>query len=422
MVSHAATSLHSTAPASTDEHVSTTDSSLHASLCDMYCENELAILDRKMATYLALRAVDRDVLSDIPTRMHSLAKAVDVNGKFLNALSEHGAMFLLRNLSENNNNNHHHHPPISNGHDLNNSNTNNASGENSQTSKRMSNSVTNNHKSSRNNTAPMSHNMDIEEVRKLFLLLARDWSEFGEQFRDNCYRPLVNAVEDAYREASRVVRSMHRARFRVLVPNAALGRLPWELVSRGFSVEGCESSLTSILASNYFLNHAAEEETWQIHPFIHQHSNVRNAREQARAVNIPDVSPKTLQIESDFSMRTGNFVDIYDGHDNSWDAVVSCFAFDLEEHIVPVVRRVSHILKPGGVWIYLGPLPCPSQSDLFSVQLSMDEFLTLVKRSGFRVVRQEKRKCSLSSKNPGSLKQGTVESTLFVAMKVRPSR
>ncbi len=122
------------------------------------------------------------------------------------------------------------------------------------------------------------------------------------------YTPLIDAVEQAYQEAARAFESLERGNFRVLVPHAGVGRLCWELVLRGFSVEGCEASLTSILASNYFLNHASASEPDLVYPFAHEHRNVRSGAEQTRGVAVPDVSASATPIESEFGMRTGDFL------------------------------------------------------------------------------------------------------------------
>lgn len=88
-------------------------------------------------------------------------------------------------------------------------------------------------------------------------------------------------------------------------------------------------------------------------------------------VQIPDVSAAGLLENSPyadvdvshlpfrkFSMAAGNFVEIYGGVDNkeAWDCVVTCFFVDTAPVVMEYIETIYHCLKPGGVWINLGPL------------------------------------------------------------------
>lgn len=42
--------------------------------------------------------------------------------------------------------------------------------------------------------------------------------------------------------------------------------------------------------------------------------------------------------------------------EGAWDAVVTCFFIDTAHNIVEYLEVISRALKPGGVWINLGPL------------------------------------------------------------------
>ena len=62
-----------------------------------------------------------------------------------------------------------------------------------------------------------------------------------------------------------------------------------------------------------------------------------------------------------FSMAAGDFVEIYGkksniNDNNRVDAVVTCFFLDTAPIILDYIETIDHILKPGGVWINLGPL------------------------------------------------------------------
>lgn len=42
--------------------------------------------------------------------------------------------------------------------------------------------------------------------------------------------------------------------------------------------------------------------------------------------------------------------------DNHWDCVATCFFIDCANNVVQFIETIYKILKPGGVWINLGPL------------------------------------------------------------------
>ncbi len=63
---------------------------------DAYCSNELYLLDRKLASHLALPEEDKKVFTEYPERLQSLADGIISNGKFLRLLSQKGAGFLQK--------------------------------------------------------------------------------------------------------------------------------------------------------------------------------------------------------------------------------------------------------------------------------------------------------------------------------------
>lgn len=42
--------------------------------------------------------------------------------------------------------------------------------------------------------------------------------------------------------------------------------------------------------------------------------------------------------------------------DNHWDCIATCFFIDCANNVVQFIETIYNILKPGGVWINLGPL------------------------------------------------------------------
>lgn len=55
-------------------------------------------------------------------------------------------------------------------------------------------------------------------------------------------------------------------------------------------------------------------------------------------------------------MCAGEFLESYSDQENEWDCVLTCFFIDTAPVIIEYIDVIYKILKPGGVWINLGPL------------------------------------------------------------------
>ena len=196
--------------------------------------------------------------------------------------------------------------------------------------------------------------------------LAREWSSVGLEERQSTFDPIIEellrvkpvAMGNAYQQ-------------RVLVPGCGLSRLPLEIAARGYSCEANEFSMFMLTASHFVLNGVFEENCYDVYPWVERVSNVVNIDDIVTPVMVPDASAVRLLEESPyadvdtsllpfrkFSMAAGNFVEIYGGEDNraSWDCVVTCFFVDTAPVVMEYIETIYHCLKPGGVWINLGPL------------------------------------------------------------------
>ena len=96
-----------------------------------------------------------------------------------------------------------------------------------------------------------------------------------------------------------------------------------------------------------------------------------------------------------FSMAAGNFMDIYgnEANANAWDAVVTCFFIDTAPVVMEYIDCIHHMLKPGGVWINLGPLLYHWVADVEanhddrynqSIELSYEEIKHVIETFGFQ--------------------------------------
>ena len=194
--------------------------------------------------------------------------------------------------------------------------------------------------------------MDMDKVQSTLKQLVRDWSSCGAGEREQCYSPILAALQGLHplRE--------DRGKVKVLVPGAGLGRLAFEIAREGFECQGNEFSLFMLFASNFVLNKTRAVDCFKIFPYIHNYCNNVDSKDQLRAVSFPDADPNELPEEAKFSMAAGNFLEVYSEPEYlaSQDAVVTCFFMDCAHNILEFVQVIHRVLKAGGVWINLGPL------------------------------------------------------------------
>ena len=126
------------------------------------------------------------------------------------------------------------------------------------------------------------------------------------------------------------------------MPGSGLGRLGWEIYSRGYTVQGSDFSLPMLLASDFMLNgcgggvphDATGAETsgegenggsfrrFGISPWISETKNTTSFRHRTRTVVVPDVDPTSLQhhchggdegraVAPEFTMLAGEFLSLY---------------------------------------------------------------------------------------------------------------
>lgn len=117
----------------------------------------------------------------------------------------------------------------------------------------------------------------LDKVQSVLKQLMRDWSNFGATERSQCYLPIIEEVERQF-----PAEGIDRSQINVLVPGAGLGRLAYEIATRGFACQGNEFNMFMLIVSFYVLNHCKNEFT--IYPWIHQYCNNLSAAHQMTPV------------------------------------------------------------------------------------------------------------------------------------------
>lgn len=294
---------------------------------------------------------------------------------------------------------------------------------------------------------------DMDKARSCINQFYRDWSAAGNLERENCFGPVLEALHTEYKRRTKSTPELDRSDMRVLVPGAGLGRSVFDICQAGFSVEGNEISYHELMASSLVLNHTKRAGQFRIAPFALSCSNHLSRADQFQTFAVPDVHPGTalatglsskVPAHERMSMSTGDFCVLYSslGSASTFDAVATVFFIDTAPNVIRYIEAVRNCLKPGGIWVNLGPLlwhqaprgpgRSPNSEDEHqhthtndagigdpgSVELTNEEVLALVEHLGFSIERQESGKLETGyMSNPRSLLQNTYHPVFWIAKK-----
>ncbi|CAF0739302.1 unnamed protein product [Brachionus calyciflorus] len=275
-----------------------------------------------------------------------------------------------------------------------------------------SNALTN--KLTEENSDQSNHSKnDVDRVCTTLKQIIRDWSIEGENERQMCYKPILDELINIYSEIKDL------SQINVLVPGCGLGRLAFDIATKGFMCEGNEFSLHMLIASNFIINNCFMKNQYKIYPYVDSWSNNINFENQTREIHFPDVSPHDFSNQlSQFSMGAGDFLEVYN-EEEKWECIVTCFFIDTAHNIIDYIERIWKLLKRDGYWINLGPLlyhfsKIPGE---FSIELSYKQLKRVIERVGFKYLKEEFNVKSKYNSDDQSLLQYTYDSIFFVVQK-----
>ncbi|PWY90109.1 N2227-domain-containing protein [Aspergillus heteromorphus CBS 117.55] len=208
-----------------------------------------------------------------------------------------------------------------------------------------------------------ANSADVNKAHSTLRQFYRDWSAEGQSEREACYAPVL---QDLRNEFGGRAGGTEEDEVKVLVPGAGLGRLVFEVCAAGFAAEGNEISYHQLLASSWVLNHTTGARQHTLHPFALHFSNLLSRDQQLQTVQIPDTHPGTTMVEAQgsatpfgkMSMSAADFTVLYSNPSNEavFDAVATVFFIDTAPNLIRYIEAIRHCLKPGGIWINVGPL------------------------------------------------------------------
>ncbi|XP_045562582.1 carnosine N-methyltransferase [Salmo salar] len=242
---------------------------------------------------------------------------------------------------------------------------------------------------------------DIDKLKSTIKQFVHDWSEAGQAERNSCYLPFFKEIQRLFPSNKCDV-----SKVSVLVPGAGLGHLAWEITRLGYACQGNEWSFFMFF-SNFVILRCEKVNSMTLYPWIHQFSN--NKRSSG-------VNPQSLPPNSDFSMVAGDFQVFTEP--NTWDCVATCFFIDTA-HVIDYVETIWNILKPGGVWLNLGPLLYHFENiaNELSIELSYEDVRVAILKYGFHLEVERESVPTTYTKNDQSMLKYLYDCVFFVARK-----
>jgi hypothetical protein len=198
----------------------------------------------------------------------------------------------------------------------------------------------------------------------------RDWSTDGFHERAVPYEYIFKELEKQFPDRE----GRKEGAVKVLVPGSGLGRLAHEISGLGnFEVTACEYSPQMRIAYRYLEQMQSQKSV--VYPYIDWWSHQPTTKELIHPVEYPDISmnaSNVLLVEGDFTKEFVNQTAHY-------DAIVTFFFIDTAKNVMDYFETMSKVLKPGGVWINLGPLLYYEAH----VEFALDDLLNIAGEYGF---------------------------------------
>lgn len=246
------------------------------------------------------------------------------------------------------------------------------------------------------------------------------------------------------------------------MPGAGLGRLSFDIGNAGnYFVEANELSWHQMFAAEFVLYGTQQNKTThRLYPWVLNFSNHLTRANQLRSIFIPDAHlPLGSSSKESTLMSAGDFCVRYKQptKKDMFNAVTTCFFIDTAPNLITYIETLHHCLKPGGLWINLGPLlwhfepaTTPAERDRKhqhvgvlpiedtqqktslssggpadrgivepgSFELSNDEVLLLLCKLGFEIVEQREIPAAGYVSDPLSMLQSVYSPTFWVAKKL----
>lgn len=268
---------------------------------------------------------------------------------------------------------------------------------------------------------PSSELLDIPQgvkpVQTLLQSFAREWATEGAVERKDCFEKLLGALDVHLQAKLQELKNAGSPPPKVLVPCANLGRIPFEVQSRGYACAGCEARVLHFAGCEFLRAQGAEQEKHGLQPYAVNTCNRFKMQDHIRKTPVPEVPVPGGALPP---IVLGDFLQLYDKAAElaAYDAVLTAFAIDTTCNIFRYVRTVAHVVKPGGLWANFGPLAYDTDHDEEhggGVELSWEELRHAI--SHFFEIKEEGFIDSFNAANTKSMMQMEYSCVYFKAVR-----
>jgi SAM-dependent methyltransferase len=190
-----------------------------------------------------------------------------------------------------------------------------------------------------------------DRVHEALQHLWRDWAPEGLHERAAPVDFLTKQLLDLYPESERENR--REGPVRILVPGSGLGRLAHDIAQALPDAEVTANELSNFMRLSYrFVEALTSPNAVEYFPFTDWWAYQPNREELLRKVRFPD---KVVNGSAALLVE-GDFTEVFNDKVAHYDAVVTFFFTDTAQNVMEYYDTIARILKPGGVWINMGPL------------------------------------------------------------------
>lgn len=226
---------------------------------------------------------------------------------------------------------------------------------------------------------------DRTSVSQALKHVVRDWSIDGQHERLATYPCILETLKE---HSPGLLDRAGGNPVKVLLPGAGLNRLAHEISAlRSLQAEVTTNEFSPYMNIVYhYLLSLRTPASLYFHPYPDNWSHQTTLSELHRGVHAPDILPSW----SDVVLVEGDFTHVF--QDSEWsgsqDVLITHFFIDTARNLFSYIDTINRLLKPGGIWINLGPLLWSHNAQL---QLSLEELVKLSEAMGFDFLETDER-------------------------------
>lgn len=155
----------------------------------------------------------------------------------------------------------------------------------------------------------------------------------------------------------------------------------------GFETTANDLSAYMLLSLRFLLSpkHTPKIEMHTVRPYAHWFSHQRTNTSLFRPISFPDVLPRQSSI---FRVVEGDFLKLSRPSSGGYDYIITLFFIDTSLDVLSTLSKIHSLLRPGGLWINLGPLLWTSGSQA-KLEFSLEEVMSAVEEVGFEILGTE---------------------------------